>query len=70
MHRPRRASYYWRLTQTQIARHLKRRHEDKDLNRSALNVSKVRHDKIIYYVCKLGIIISITKSNFVNKTYV
>ena len=54
MHRPRRASYYWGLTQTQIARHLKRRHEDKDLNMSALNVSKVRHGKIICYVYKLG----------------
>ena len=54
MNRPKRPCYYCGLFQSQIARHLKRRHKDEDLIRSVLNGSKKKHDEIIDYVRKLG----------------
>ena len=54
MNRPQRPCYYCGFLQSQIARHLKRKHKDEDFIQSALNRSKKRHNEIIYHVRKLG----------------
>ena len=53
MNRSQRSCCYCGLLQSQIARHLKRKHRDEDLIQSALNGTKKRHE-IIDHVSKLG----------------
>ena len=54
MNCPKRPCYYCGLLQSQIARHLKRKHKDEDLIQTAINGGKKRHDEIIDHVRKLG----------------
>ena len=53
MNCPKRPCFYCGLLQSQIARHLKRKHKDKDLIQPTLNGSKKRHDEMIDHVRKL-----------------